>query len=54
LKLLKMQPEITQKDLSDLLDMRPQSLGTLLKKLAGVLYGSVRQNGTFFDLETKK
>jgi DNA-binding MarR family transcriptional regulator len=33
LKLLKMQPEITQKELSDLLDMRPQSLGDLLKKL---------------------
>jgi DNA-binding MarR family transcriptional regulator len=33
LKLLKMQPEITQKELLELLDMRPQSLGDLLKKL---------------------
>ena len=33
LSLLKMQPEITQKDLSYLLDMRPQSLGELLGKL---------------------
>lgn len=33
LKLLKMQPEITQKELSDLMDMRPQSLGDLLRKL---------------------
>ena len=33
LKLLKMQPEISQKDLSELLDMRPQSLGELLAKL---------------------
>jgi DNA-binding MarR family transcriptional regulator len=33
LKLLKMQPEISQKDLSELLDMRPQSLGELLSKL---------------------
>ncbi|MBE6831002.1 MarR family transcriptional regulator [Clostridium sp. KNHs216] len=33
LKLLKMKPEITQKELSDLMDMRPQSLGDLLKKL---------------------
>jgi Transcriptional regulators len=33
LSLLKMQPEITQKDLSYLLDMRPQSLGELLSKL---------------------
>ncbi|MDR1205383.1 MAG: MarR family transcriptional regulator [Peptococcaceae bacterium] len=33
LKLLKLKPEITQKELSDLLDMRPQSLGDLLKKL---------------------
>lgn len=31
--LLKMQPEITQKDLSFLLDIRPQSLGELLAKL---------------------
>ena len=33
LKLLKMQPEISQKDLAELLDMRPQSLGELLAKL---------------------
>ena len=33
LKLLKMQPTISQKDLSELLDMRPQSLGELLAKL---------------------
>ncbi len=33
LKLLKMQPRISQKDLSYLLDMRPQSLGELLSKL---------------------
>jgi len=33
LSLLKMQPEITQKNLSYLLDMRPQSLGELLGKL---------------------
>ena len=33
LKLLKMQPEISQKDLLELLDMRPQSLGELLAKL---------------------
>ena len=33
LSLLKMQPEITQKDLSYLLDMRPQSLDELLGKL---------------------
>jgi len=33
LKLLKIKPEITQKELWDLLDMRPQSLGDLLKKL---------------------
>lgn len=33
LKILKMQPEITQRDLSELLDMRPQSLGELLAKL---------------------
>ena len=33
LKLLKMQTEITQKDLLELLDMRPQSLGDLLRKL---------------------
>lgn len=33
LKLLKMQPETTQKELSEILDMRPQSLGDLLKKL---------------------
>jgi len=33
LRLLKMQPEISQKDLSFLLDMRPQSLGELLGKL---------------------
>jgi DNA-binding MarR family transcriptional regulator len=32
-KLLKLKPEITQKELSELLDMRPQSLGDLLKKL---------------------
>jgi len=33
LKLLKLKPEITQKELSELLDMRPQSLGDLLQKL---------------------
>lgn len=33
LTLLKMQPHITQKDLSYLLDMRPQSLGEFLTKL---------------------
>ncbi len=33
LKLLKLQPEISQKDLSYLLDMRPQSLGEILVKL---------------------
>jgi DNA-binding MarR family transcriptional regulator len=33
LKLLKIKPETTQKELSELLDMRPQSLGDLLKKL---------------------
>lgn len=33
LALLKMQPEISQKDLSYLLDMRPQSVGELLAKL---------------------
>ena len=33
LKLLKLQPGITQKDLSYLLGMRPQSLGELLAKL---------------------
>ncbi|MDR1070316.1 MAG: MarR family transcriptional regulator [Gracilibacteraceae bacterium] len=33
LKLLKLKPEITQRELSDLLDMRSQSLGDLLKKL---------------------
>ena len=33
LKILKMKPEITQKELLELLDMRPQSLGTLLRKL---------------------
>lgn len=33
LAILKMQPEISQKDLSYLLDMRPQSLGELLTKL---------------------
>lgn len=33
LSLLKMQPEISQKDLAYLLDMRPQSLGELLGKL---------------------
>ncbi|MDR1320151.1 MAG: MarR family transcriptional regulator [Gracilibacteraceae bacterium] len=33
LKLLKLKPETTQKELSDLLAMRPQSLGDLLKKL---------------------
>ncbi|MBP9478421.1 MAG: MarR family transcriptional regulator [Sebaldella sp.] len=33
LALLKMQPEISQKDLVFLLDMRPQSLGELLMKL---------------------
>jgi len=33
LSLLKMQPEISQKELSYLLDMRPQSLGELLSKL---------------------
>ncbi len=33
LAMLRMQPEISQKDLSYLLDMRPQSLGELLGKL---------------------
>jgi len=33
LAILKLQPEISQKDLSYLLDMRPQSLGELLTKL---------------------
>jgi len=33
LAILKMQPEISQKELSYLLDMRPQSLGELLAKL---------------------
>jgi DNA-binding MarR family transcriptional regulator len=33
LAILKLQPEISQKDLSYLLDMRPQSLGELLSKL---------------------
>lgn len=33
LSILKMQPEISQKDLSYLLEMRPQSLGELLSKL---------------------
>lgn len=33
LTLLKLQPEISQRDLSYLLDMRPQSLGELLAKL---------------------
>ncbi len=33
LAILKIQPEISQKDLSYLLDMRPQSLGELLSKL---------------------
>ncbi|MCX7714868.1 MAG: MarR family transcriptional regulator [Clostridia bacterium] len=33
LKLLKMKPEISQKELSFLLDIRPQSLGELLDKL---------------------
>lgn len=33
LAILKMQPEISQKELSYLLDMRPQSLGELLSKL---------------------
>jgi DNA-binding MarR family transcriptional regulator len=33
LAILKMQPEISQKELSYLLDMRPQSLGELLTKL---------------------
>lgn len=33
LTILKMQPEISQKDLSYLLDMRPQSLGEILSKL---------------------
>jgi len=33
LKLLTLKPEISQKDLSELLDMRPQSLGELLAKL---------------------
>ena len=34
LALLKMQPEISQKELAFLLDIRPQSLGELLNKLA--------------------
>ncbi|HZK25820.1 MAG TPA: MarR family transcriptional regulator [Oscillospiraceae bacterium] len=33
LALLKLKPEISQKELSHLLDMRPQSLGELLEKL---------------------
>ncbi len=33
LAILKMKPEISQKELLDLLDMRPQSLGELLSKL---------------------
>ncbi len=33
LALLKLKPEISQKDLSKILDMRPQSLGELLEKL---------------------
>ncbi|MBS4534038.1 MarR family transcriptional regulator [Clostridium sp. D2Q-14] len=33
LSLLKIQPEITQKELTYLLDMRPQSLGELLARL---------------------
>lgn len=33
LKLLKIKPEVSQKDLSDILGMRPQSLGELLAKL---------------------
>jgi DNA-binding MarR family transcriptional regulator len=33
LSLLKLKPEITQKELSDILDIRPQSLGELLAKL---------------------
>jgi DNA-binding MarR family transcriptional regulator len=33
MKLLKMQPEISQKDLSEILFMRPQSLGEILSKL---------------------
>ena len=33
LAILKMQPEISQKELLYLLDMRPQSLGELLSKL---------------------
>lgn len=38
LRLLKMTPEISQKDLLYLLDMRPQSLGQLLAKLEGKGY----------------
>ena len=33
LSLLKLKPEISQKELSDILDIRPQSLGELLAKL---------------------
>lgn len=33
LSILKMKPEITQKELTDLLDMRPQSLGELLNRM---------------------
>lgn len=33
LKLLKLKPEITQRELLELLNMRPQSLGDLLRKL---------------------
>jgi DNA-binding MarR family transcriptional regulator len=33
MKLLKLQPEISQKDLSEILFMRPQSLGEILAKL---------------------
>jgi DNA-binding MarR family transcriptional regulator len=38
LKLLKLKPETTQKELSDLLDMRPQSLGDLLNILEQIGY----------------
>jgi len=46
LALLKMQPEISQRDLSYLLDMRPQSLGELLAKLeaSGYITRSVSED----------
>ncbi|MCO1602071.1 MarR family winged helix-turn-helix transcriptional regulator [Desulfosporosinus nitroreducens] len=46
LGILKMQPEISQKDLSYLLDMRPQSLGELLSKLEKSGYITREQSET--------